>query len=121
MVRFGVGVFEVMTAHPVLLPGESQGRGAWRAAVYGVAQSRARLKRLSSSSSRSSPICVTRGVSNQHDQMIMILHKVKVAKTGAKMAFGYLACQKPRLKPNPYRISVKCHQKLNFIASLFFI
>ena len=35
---------------PVFLPGESQGRGAWRAAVYGVAQSRTRLKRLSSSS-----------------------------------------------------------------------
>ena len=26
------------------LPGESQGRGAWWAAVYGVAQSRTRLK-----------------------------------------------------------------------------
>ena len=38
---------------PVFLPGESQGRGAWWAAVYGVAQSRIRLKRLSSSSSRS--------------------------------------------------------------------
>ena len=25
---------------PVILPGESQGRGAWWAAVYGVAQSR---------------------------------------------------------------------------------
>ena len=43
---------------PVFLPGESQGRGlcvwrgAWWAAVYGVAQSRTRLKRLSSSSSR---------------------------------------------------------------------
>ena len=35
---------------PVLLPGESQGRGAWGAAVYGVAQSRTRLKRLSSGS-----------------------------------------------------------------------
>ena len=34
----------------VLLPGESQGRGAWWAAVYGVAQSRTRLKWLSSSS-----------------------------------------------------------------------
>jgi len=33
---------------PVFLPGESQGRGAWWAAVYGVAQSRTRLKRLSS-------------------------------------------------------------------------
>jgi len=36
---------------PVFLPGESQGRGAWWAAVCGVAQSRTRLKRLSSSSS----------------------------------------------------------------------
>ena len=35
---------------PVFLPGESQGRGAWWVAVYGVAQSRTRLKRLSSSS-----------------------------------------------------------------------
>ena len=30
---------------------ESQGRGAWWAAIYGVAQNRTRLKRLSSSSS----------------------------------------------------------------------
>ena len=36
---------------PVFLPVESQGRGAWWAAVYGVAQSRTRLKRLRSSSS----------------------------------------------------------------------
>ena len=34
---------------PVFLPGESQGREAWWAAVYGVAQSQTRLKRLSSS------------------------------------------------------------------------
>ena len=31
---------------PVFLPGESQGRGAWWATVYGVAQSRTRLKWL---------------------------------------------------------------------------
>ena len=35
---------------PVFLPGESQGWGAWWAALYGVAQSWTRLKRLSSSS-----------------------------------------------------------------------
>ena len=35
---------------PVFWPGESQGRGAWWAAIYGAAQSRTRLKRLSSSS-----------------------------------------------------------------------
>ena len=34
---------------PVFLPGESQGRRSWWAAVYGVAQSRTLLKRLSSS------------------------------------------------------------------------
>ena len=34
---------------PVFLPGEFQGWGAWWAAVYGVAQSRTRLKRRSSS------------------------------------------------------------------------
>ena len=38
---------------PVFLPGESQDGGAWWAAVYGVAQSRTRLKWLSSSSSSS--------------------------------------------------------------------
>ena len=36
---------------PVFLPWESQGWGAWWAAVYGVVQSQTRLKRLSSSSS----------------------------------------------------------------------
>ena len=40
---------------PVFLPGESQGRAAWWAAIYGVAQSWTRLKRLSSGSSSSSP------------------------------------------------------------------
>ena len=36
---------------PVFLPGESQDGAAWWAAISGVAQSRTRLKRLSSSSS----------------------------------------------------------------------
>ena len=36
---------------PVFLPGESQGRGTWWAAIYGVSQSRTWLKWLSSSSS----------------------------------------------------------------------
>ena len=39
---------------PVFLPGESQGWGAWWAAVYGVAQSQTWLRRLRSSSSSSS-------------------------------------------------------------------
>ena len=37
---------------PVFLPGESQGWGNWWAAVYGVTQSRTRLKQLSSSSNK---------------------------------------------------------------------
>ena len=37
---------------PVFLPGESQGQQSLVAAIYGVAQSQTRLKRLSSSSSR---------------------------------------------------------------------
>ena len=37
---------------PVFVPGESQDRGTWWAAIYRVAQSQTRLKRLSSSSSR---------------------------------------------------------------------
>ena len=36
---------------PVFLPGESQGRGAWWAAVYGITQSWTQLKWLSSSRS----------------------------------------------------------------------
>ena len=36
---------------PVLLPGNHMDGGAWWAAIYGVVQSRTRLKRLSSSSS----------------------------------------------------------------------
>ena len=38
---------------PVFLPGESQGQGAWRAAICGVTQSWKLLKQLNSSSSSS--------------------------------------------------------------------
>ena len=43
----------------VFLPGESQDRGAWWAAFYGVTQNRTRLKWLSSSSSSSSFLLCT--------------------------------------------------------------
>jgi len=42
---------------PVFLPGESQGRGAWWAAVYGVTQSRTWLKRLSSLAAAAFNLC----------------------------------------------------------------
>ena len=41
---------------PVFLPGESQGWGAWWAAIYGVTQGQTWLKRLSSRSSSSQTI-----------------------------------------------------------------
>ena len=44
-----------MATHSSVLPGESQGRGAWWAAVYGVAQSRTGLTRPSSSALRQRP------------------------------------------------------------------
>ena len=44
---------------PVFLPGESQGQGTWWAAIYGVAESRERLKRLSSSSNACKSLFVT--------------------------------------------------------------
>ena len=44
---------------PVFLPGESQGQGSLVAAVYGVAQSRTWLQRLSSSSSIVFPWSIT--------------------------------------------------------------
>ena len=43
---------------PVFLPGESQGREAWWAAIYGVAQSQTQLKRHSSSSSNFHPFTI---------------------------------------------------------------
>ena len=44
---------------PVFLPGDPRDGGAWQAAIYGVAQSRTRLKRLSSSSSIVFPWSIT--------------------------------------------------------------
>ena len=52
---------------PVFLPGESQGRRAWWAAVYGVAQSRTRLKWLSRSSR-----AILRGAQVSVDQELAI-------------------------------------------------
>ena len=50
---------------PVFLPGESQGQGAWWAAVYGVAQSWTRLKRLGSSCSSKGYIGLPRWLSGK--------------------------------------------------------
>ena len=52
---------------PVFLPGESQGWGTWWAAVYGVAQSRTRLKWLSS-------MCQTLGPQWKDKVSMQIVH-----------------------------------------------
>ena len=57
---------------PVLLPGESQGRGAWWAVVYGVSQSQTPLKRLSSSSKQWGNF-LTRVTIPQKDQFLCCL------------------------------------------------
>ena len=57
---------------PLFLPGESQGGGAWWTAVYGVAQSQTRLKRLSSSSH--SPWGKTNQISWTRSQALMGKH-----------------------------------------------
>ena len=48
----------------MFLPGESRGRGSLVAAVYGVTQSRTRLKRLSSKGT----LCNFVGVSHSHNK-----------------------------------------------------
>ena len=55
---------------PVFLPGESQGGGAWWAAVSGVTQSRTQLKQLSSSS-RSSVLWIYVFSLKLHEAKIM--------------------------------------------------
>ena len=90
---------------PVFLPGESQGRGAWWAAVYGVAQSRTRLKRLSSSSSSNVRYADdTTFMAESEEELKSLLMKVKEEseKFGLKlnipktkiMASGPITCGK---------------------------
>ena len=55
---------------PVFLPGESRDGGAWWAAVYGAAQSRTWLKRLSSSSSSNFIFHIHRKISQQSKPLV---------------------------------------------------
>ena len=63
---------------PVFLPGESRDGGAWWAAIYGVAQSQTRLKRLSSSSGSRGYILVG-GTSNDVGKL-SIMEEVRFRK-----------------------------------------
>ena len=66
---------------PVLLPGESQGREAWWAAFYRVAQSRTWLKQRSSSSSSSNLVHgVTKSQTRLSDFHFTSLQRVKNGK-----------------------------------------
>ena len=85
---------------PVLLPGESQGWGAWWAAVYGVAQSQTRLKWLSSSSRRKwqpTPVFLP-GESQGRGSWWAAVYGVAQGRTGLK----------------PLSSSSSCHQSLRF-------
>ena len=62
---------------PGFLPGESQGRGAWWAAVSGVAQSRTQLKQLSSSSSTSLRVLNSRELHSHFQRSIFVLEHSK--------------------------------------------
>ena len=79
---------------PVFLPRESQGRGARWAAVYGIAQSRTRLKRLSSSSSSSREVGMEKGMvclpGETHGQRSLVGYKStgsqRVLRDGSNLA-----------------------------------
>ena len=58
---------------PGFLPGESQDGGAWWATIYGVAQSRTRLKRLSSSNMLKSGIAGSSGDPIYGDSIFIFL------------------------------------------------
>ena len=89
---------------PVFLLGESQGWGAWWAAVYGVAQSRTWLKWLSSSSSSSSLVLtVAIPTSNHHPHwpqdlpVIVLKHKTNqcfhiLKKNLSSLPWSLLSC-----------------------------
>ena len=64
-----------MATHSSVLAWRIPGRGAWWAAVCGVAQSRTRLKRLSSSSSSSGSLChISTRISHTHTHIYMLSH-----------------------------------------------
>ena len=61
---------------PVFLPGESQGQGNWWAAVYGVTQSRTRLKRLSSSSNEVFILSIRCSQALTHNEYLIIINNL---------------------------------------------
>ena len=79
---------------PVFLPGESQGREAWLAAVYGVAQTRTWLKGRSSSSCSSSITFLPRSkrllISRLQSPSAVILEVCKPLRTICKVLCRYI-------------------------------
>ena len=67
---------------PVFLPGESWGQ---RAAIYGVAQSQTRLKRLSSSSSRYADDTTLMAESEEEPKSLLMKVKEETERVGLKL------------------------------------
>ena len=88
---------------PVFLPGESQGRGAWWAAIYGVAQSWTWLKRLSSSSSL---VCISVQFSRSVVSDSLRPHEPQHARPPCPSLT-------PGVHPNPCPMNQWCHPTIS--------
>ena len=92
---------------PVFLSEESQGRGSLVAAVYGVAQSRTWLKRLSSSSSSSSRplyLLLWAGIPRRNGVAIMVNKRVWNAVLGCNLKNDRMISV--RFQGKPFNITV---------------
>ena len=113
---------------PVFLPGESQGRGAWWAAVYGVTHSRTRLKRLSSSSSnweKDDPDRATFQISaniwnmSKFPVFIHRLHNSSLALNAATLPGDLNSCHSPLNCQTEFTEQVECVTQVRMFFDTF--
>ena len=88
---------------PMFLPGESQGRGAWWAAIYGVAESWTWLKRLSSNSSL---VCMSVQYSHSVVSDYLRPHEPQHARPPCPSPT-------PGVHPNPCPLNQWCHPTIS--------
>ena len=108
---------------PVFLPGESQGRGSLVAAVYGVAQSRTRLKWLSSRSNTGSGWRWEGGMNKEKcttsqswpDQQGQLLVYSDILNTRFLLSINHKCATDT---PNLCSIWIQCATKTGFILKL---